>query len=229
MEGLSKEIRLKFVLVGDSGTGKSSVLRRFVDDTFSPSFMTTIGIDFKVKEIKVNDTMVKVQVWDTAGQERFKTITNAYYNGADAILVVYSVTDKDSFNHLSYWIDEVDKRARTDAIVVIVGNKCDEAEARCVAKEDAQDYATKRAYGFWETSAKDGSHVNELFMSVAEGVFKSKGFEKGVQHNPQQPIILKSQDDVIIKKKGCCYFFIDSIISIRHLMSAPASAYIAPS
>lgn len=198
-EGLSKEVRLKFVLVGDSGTGKSSVLRRFVDDTFSPSFMTTIGIDFKVKDLKLKENVVKIQVWDTAGQERFKTITNAYYNGADAILVVYSVTDKDSFNHLSYWIDEVDKRARSDAIVVIVGNKCDETEARCVTKEDAQDYATKRGYGFWETSAKDGSNVNDLFVSVAEGVFKSKGFEK----DSPKAITLKSQD-VIIKKKGCC-------------------------
>jgi small GTP-binding protein len=199
MEG--QEFRLKFVLVGDSGVGKSCVLLRFVDDTFSPSFMTTIGIDFKVKTLTIGDEQVKVQIWDTAGQERFKTITNAYYVGADAIFVVYSVIDKESFNHLEYWIEEVDKRARTDAVVIIVGNKSDDTEKRQVDETSAKDYATKRGYLFWETSASSGKGVHDLFTSVAQKVYAQK---KGIEEKE----VVKSVDlrdrKEEIKKKGCC-------------------------
>jgi len=131
----------KLVLIGDSGVGKSCLLLRFADDKFTNSYITTIGVDFRFKTIPVNNKTIKLQIWDTAGQERFRTITSAYYRGADGIIIVYDVTDRESFNHIEEWVAEVNKYASTTTCKLLIGNKCDEVSKIQITSEEAKKKA----------------------------------------------------------------------------------------
>merc|ERR1711874_641300 len=122
----------KLVLIGDSGAGKSSLLLRFADDTFTENYITTIGVDFRFKTIPVDNKSVKLQIWDTAGQERFRTITSAYYRGADGIVLVFDVTDRESFDHVDDWLTEVNRYVNDSTMMLLLGNKCDNETDRQV-------------------------------------------------------------------------------------------------
>jgi Ras-related protein Rab-1A len=113
------------LLIGNSGVGKSSLLVRFAEDIFTDNFMPTIGVDFKIKTVDVDSKQIKLQIWDTAGQERFKTITSSYYKGAHGIIVVYDITDRESFSNIQTWMAEVEKHASDNISRILVGNKCD--------------------------------------------------------------------------------------------------------
>eukprot|EP01130_Rhizamoeba_saxonica_P000341 TRINITY_DN1030_c0_g3_i2.p1 TRINITY_DN1030_c0_g3~~TRINITY_DN1030_c0_g3_i2.p1 ORF type:complete len:205 (-),score=67.76 TRINITY_DN1030_c0_g3_i2:127-741(-) len=157
----------KLLLIGDSGVGKSSLLLRFADNTFSDSFISTIGVDFKIKTVDVGGTSVKLQIWDTAGQERFRTITSSYYRGAHGIIVVYDITNEDSFNNVKKWLQEIERYAADDVQRILVGNKCDLVNERKVGFEDAKDMADMLAITFIETSAKDCTNVEQAFETMA--------------------------------------------------------------
>jgi len=196
-------IVLKFLLVGDSGVGKSSLLLRYVEDTFSPSFISTIGIDFKIKTTKLlNGTPVKLQIWDTAGQERFRTITSAYYRGAMAVIIVYDIGNKESFHRLAYWIEEIELNARNDPIKVIVGNKCDDVEKRCVGETEGKTFANQRSYHFMETSSLSGKNVKELFNGLAENVYKQQEHKEEAGETKSDVISLEEKNK--IENKKCC-------------------------
>merc|ERR1712023_429870 len=115
----------KLLLIGDSGVGKSSLLLRFADDTYTQSYISTIGVDFKIRTVELEGKTIKLQIWDTAGQERFRTITSSYYRGAHGIIVVYDVTDIDSFNNVKQWLCEIDRYACENVNKLLVGNKCE--------------------------------------------------------------------------------------------------------
>jgi small GTP-binding protein len=115
----------QLVLIGDNGVGKSCLLLRFADNTFTENFISTIGVDFRFRTLKVEKKIIKLQIWDTAGQERYRTITSAYYRGADGIIMVYDVTNEESFNHINEWFLEVNRYASEDTCKLIVGNKTD--------------------------------------------------------------------------------------------------------
>merc|ERR1712230_95286 len=132
---------IKLLLIGDSGVGKSCCLLRFSEDSFTPSFITTIGIDFKIRTIDLDGKRVKLQIWDTAGQERFRTITTAYYRGAMGILLVYDVTDEKSFNNIRTWFSNVEQHASEGVNKILIGNKCDWEEKRAVSTEQGQALA----------------------------------------------------------------------------------------
>jgi len=189
---------LKFLLVGDSNVGKSCLLLRYVDETFTPSFISTIGIDFKVKTIRLtNGKEVKLQIWDTAGQERFRTITSAYYRGAMGVVVIYDVTNKESFEHLPYWMEEVQLNTTLNPIKVLVGNKTDMVEARIIGESQGRAYAQQMGYLFSETSAKSGKNVKELFNELAEKVYTK-------ETTKEQTIQLDITKEVEKKDKPCC-------------------------
>lgn len=115
----------KLLLIGDSGVGKSCLLLRFADDTYTESYISTIGVDFKIRTIDLDGKTIKLQIWDTAGQERFRTITSSYYRGAHGIIVVYDCTDQDTFNNVKQWLEEIDRYACDNVNKLLVGNKCD--------------------------------------------------------------------------------------------------------
>lgn len=131
-KGGSYDYLVKLLLIGDSGVGKSCLLLRFSDDSFTPSFITTIGIDFKIRTIELDGKRIKLQIWDTAGQERFRTITTAYYRGAMGILLVYDVTDEKSFANIRNWIRNIEQHASDNVNKMLVGNKCDMQDKRVV-------------------------------------------------------------------------------------------------
>lgn len=126
------------VLIGDTGVGKSCLLLRFADDSFTENYISTIGVDFRFRTVKVEKKTVKLQIWDTAGQERFRTITSAYYRGADGIIMVYDVTSEESFNHINDWFTEVNRYASENTCKLLVGNKTDKTADKVVPTEKAK-------------------------------------------------------------------------------------------
>jgi small GTP-binding protein len=161
----------KVLLIGDSGVGKSSLLRRYVDDEYSDSFVSTIGVDFRLRNVRLNGATVRLQLWDTAGQERFRTITASYYRGAQALLLVYDASDRESFAHLQRWLDE-SQRYADQPVVVVVGNKAD--LERAVPADEAQRWADAHGCALVECSAKDKAAVDQLFANLARACVAAK-------------------------------------------------------
>ncbi|KAL1932097.1 hypothetical protein VTP01DRAFT_9153 [Rhizomucor pusillus] len=163
---------IKLLLIGDSGVGKSCLLLRFSDDSFTPSFITTIGIDFKIRTIELDGKRIKLQIWDTAGQERFRTITTAYYRGAMGILLVYDVTDEKSFGNVRNWFSNIEQHANEGVNKILIGNKCDMEDKRVVSTEQGQALANELGIGFIETSAKANIGVEQAFFDLARDIKK---------------------------------------------------------
>mmetsp|Transcript_3874 Transcript_3874/g.9037 ORF Transcript_3874/g.9037 Transcript_3874/m.9037 type:complete len:211 (+) Transcript_3874:60-692(+) len=157
----------KLVLIGDSGAGKSCLLLRFADDAFTDSYITTIGVDFRFKTIPVDKKTIKLQIWDTAGQERFRTITSAYYRGADGIIMVYDICDRESFAHVDEWLNEVNRYVNESTCKILIGNKCDLSAERQVSTEEAKKKAEDLGIAFIETSAKDATNVDSAFQMMS--------------------------------------------------------------
>jgi len=157
-------------LIGDTGVGKSCILLRFADDTFTDSYISTIGVDFRFRTVEIEKKTCKLQIWDTAGQERYRTITSAYYRGADAIVMVYDVTNRDSFRHVNDWLLEVTRYSSEDTCKLLVGNKSDLTGARVVATAEGEKFANELQVDFLETSAMDGSNVEKAFFHLTKAL-----------------------------------------------------------
>jgi len=171
-EGGSYDYLIKLLLIGDSGVGKSCLLLRFSEDSFTPSFITTIGIDFKIRTVDIDGKKIKLQIWDTAGQERFRTITTAYYRGAMGILLVYDVTEEKSFLSIRNWIANVDQFAQEGVNRILIGNKSDMSSKRTVDYAAGKALADEYGIRFLETSAKNSTNVDEAFISLARDIKK---------------------------------------------------------
>ncbi|XP_005091033.1 ras-related protein Rab-37 isoform X3 [Aplysia californica] len=194
------DMSCKVMLIGDSGVGKTCILVRFKDGTFlSGSFISTVGIDFRNKVVDVEGTKVKLQIWDTAGQERFRSITRAYYRDANALLLLYDVTSKTSFDNIRAWLGEINDYAQDDVVIMLLGNKCDSSGNRVVRKEDGERLAREYGVAFMETSAKTGVNVDLAFMAVARDLKMKK------TRRPNEPKFCVA-DYVEQEKKqtGCC-------------------------
>eukprot|EP01087_Luapelamoeba_hula_P023680 TRINITY_DN875_c0_g1_i2.p1 TRINITY_DN875_c0_g1~~TRINITY_DN875_c0_g1_i2.p1 ORF type:complete len:217 (+),score=31.94 TRINITY_DN875_c0_g1_i2:107-757(+) len=179
---------LKLVLIGNSGAGKTCLLMKFADNTFTETYTSTIGVDFRVKVLTLFGKRVKLQIWDTAGQERFRTICSSYYRGANGIIMVYDVTDQNSFNNIpAGWAPEVEKNAPDHVAKLIVGTKIDLGEHRVVPTEQGASMATSVNAVFIETSAKDGSGVEEAFEQVAKEAMKKMGLLDDKGNSNTQP------------------------------------------
>ncbi|XP_066909006.1 ras-related protein Rab-37 [Halyomorpha halys] len=159
----------KVMLLGDSGVGKTCILVRFRDNLFlSGNFISTVGIDFRNKVVCVDDSKVKLQIWDTAGQERFRSVTHAYYRDAHALLLLYDVTNKISFDNIRAWLVEIREYAQDDVVIMLLGNKSDcQSSERMVRREDGERLAREYSVAFMETSAKTGQNVELAFMAIA--------------------------------------------------------------
>jgi len=165
---------IKLLMIGDSGVGKSCLLLRFSDDSFTTSFITTIGIDFKIKTVEIEGKKVKLQIWDTAGQERFRTITTAYYRGAMGILLVYDVTDEQSFLNIRNWIRNIEQHASDSVQKILIGNKCDMTEDKVIDTNRGQELADEYGIKFFETSAKTDTNVKKSFIAIATDIVEKK-------------------------------------------------------
>mmetsp|Transcript_19824 Transcript_19824/g.28510 ORF Transcript_19824/g.28510 Transcript_19824/m.28510 type:complete len:205 (+) Transcript_19824:121-735(+) len=161
------DLHVKLLMLGDTGVGKTCLLLKYVQNSFSPTFITTIGIDFKIKIINIGDMKVKLQIWDTAGQERFRTITVSYFKGAHAIMLVYDVTDRDTFDNIKNWVMEIKEYADPKVQILLVGNKCDCEADRAVSYEEGAALAASIRTNFFEVSAKENIRVAEAYEDIA--------------------------------------------------------------
>jgi Ras-related protein Rab-1A len=146
----------------------------FQDDAFTESYISTIGVDFRFRTVTLNKKTVKLQIWDTAGQERFRTITSAYYRGADGIIMVYDTTSTESFDHVNDWLKEVNRYAAEGTVKLLVGNKSDRTADRAVTTEQAKEFANELGIPFIETSAKSAKNVEEAFLTMAGELIKNR-------------------------------------------------------
>jgi Ras-related protein Rab-1A len=200
----------KLILIGNSSVGKSSLLVRFVEDIWEENFVPTIGVDFKLKTLDVDGKKVKLQIWDTAGQERFKNITASYYRGGNGVLVVYDITDRESFVNLNSWLIEIEKNANKNVFKLLIGNKNDLESERKVTFDEGKEFADSNGMKFIETSAKTANKVNEAFELLTKEIIKSslnkdkvivnKGNERKIELN-------KGTDLTKKKESGCCIIF----------------------
>ena len=155
------------VFLGEQSVGKTSLLSRFMDDEFDTQYKATIGIDFMSKTMYLPDRTIRLQLWDTAGQERFRTLVPAYIRESNVAVVVYDITDRKTFDDASKWIDEVQAERQGQALIVLVGNKCDLSSARQVTAQEGEERAQQLGAMFIETSAKNGHNCRLLFKKIA--------------------------------------------------------------
>lgn len=212
MTDLDYDVLLKVLIIGDSAVGKSSIMSRYADSSYTDSYISTIGVDFKIRTTDHNDKKIKLQIWDTAGQERFRTIVSSYYRSSHAILVVYDITDRTSFNNIGFWLNEV-KRYTTnngaDCAIIIVGNKVDLSVKRMVSENEGKELADKLGYKYMEVSAKKNYNIDKVFIALMDeakfvlpnifGGEKKKGEEKKEGSN----LNIKGEN-IINERRYCC-------------------------
>ena len=160
----------KIVLIGSSGTGKTSLMTRFVDSKFEDTFISTVGIDFRVKTVVEENRTLKVQIWDTSGQERFLSITHSYFRGAHGVLIVFDVSNPKSFNQLGKWLEDVEAYCNEDVKIMIIGNKID--LPRAISKTVVEDFCIQYGLDYVETSAKECMNVNLAFDNMIKKIKK---------------------------------------------------------
>ena len=162
----------------DTGVGKSCLLLQFSDRRFQPVHDLTIGVEFGARMVNIDGKAIKLQIWDTAGSESFQSITRSYYRGAAGALLVYDVTRRETFDHLTRWLEEARQNANANMVIMLIGNKVDLEHRRVVTTEEGQKFATDHGLIFLETSAKTAHNVEEAFTSTAAAIYKN--IENGV-------------------------------------------------
>ena len=194
-----QEFSFKILLLGDSSVGKTCFLKRYTDNTFQDAYLSTIGFDFKFKNITLdNGKTVKVQLWDTAGQERFRTIAKSYYKGAHGIVLIYDVTNRKSYDNIRKWLIQIKNEAASKISIVLVANKIDcEDELREVKKEEGEVLAKNNNLKIFEASAKDNINVEESFKYIIEEINENIS-------NLSMQTSTKLNNDNKQNKKGCC-------------------------
>lgn len=203
-------LEAKVVILGSQGVGKTSLVVRYIDKTFSPNSTSTIGASFMTKKQTVDNCKVRLQIWDTAGQERFRAMAPMYYRGAQAALLVYDITSQESFEELSSWIEELKRNMTEDLVIVVAANKLDLAQTRReVSYDDAQKYIT-RVLGpetlLYEVSAKeDDGRIEDIFIHVARVLVERKQYLPSVKRKPTAYLPMDEEPSTA-KSSSCCGF-----------------------
>ena len=192
------DIIFKILMLGDSEVGKSCFLMRYSDNVFVENYITTIGLDYKLKTIKLDSgKVIKAQLWDTAGQDKYRTIAKNYYKGSHGILLLYDITKISSFENIREWIQDIRQEVSPKSIIFLIGNKIDLTDQRKISKEQGEELAEEFKIPFFEASAKSGENVDEVFKALYEKIIEVYGYlerEKGSKLNKKQ------------KNKGKCCF-----------------------
>ena len=206
----------KYIIIGDAAVGKSNLLLRYAHGQFKPEYQLTIGVEFGAKNIQIRNKIYRIQIWDTAGQENFRSITRAYYKNSVCALVVYDITNRDSFNNVSTWIEDCKNQSPKTIFMVLVGNKSDLQDKRQVNYEEGQELAERFQMLFFETSAKDGNNVEEIFLKSADEIAKkidqgyydlqndTCGIKQGLNRQQNNQLHLNQNNANAGGRSGCC-------------------------
>ena len=201
-----EDYKLKVVIIGDSGVGKTNLIKRFVSDTFNENSKATVGVEFLSKTYKINNHIFKIELWDTAGQERYKSITSVYYKGSKGALLVYDITSKVTFDNIGKWITEIRDKTSKDITLMMVGNKTDLVQYREVSNEQALNKAKTLGIPLMETSALDSTNVKEAFHDLLKEMYKDMKSKLQSDNNnlKDNGEGLKLDTNQKKKKSGCC-------------------------
>ena len=206
---MKPDYTFKYIIIGNAFVGKSNIIYRFTKGKFAENYKATINLDFSFKNMKIGDKIYRFQLWDTVGQEEFKSISRGYYKSGVCALVVYDITDRESFNNVSTWVDECRKYGPSTISLVLVGNKIDLEDNRKIAFEEGEEFAEKNEMQFFETSALSGKNIDKLFNDTVESIIKKmesgyyKGDDCGIEVNTKNAKTeLKNSPGQ--KKKKCC-------------------------
>ena len=212
--GINYDYLFKYIIIGDAAVGKSNLLLRFAQDDFKSEYQLTIGVEFGAKNIDVNNKKIRLQIWDTAGQENYRSITRAYYKNSACAIVVYDISNRESFEHIEGWIEDCLAQSPKTVFMVLVGNKSDLTDKRKVSFEEGQEMAKKNKIMFFETSAKTGNNVDKLFEESAKEIHNkiNQGYYDlnndicGIKRGfvGENPMMLNNQN-IQRPKKKCCF------------------------
>ena len=204
---------LKYVIIGDSGVGKSNILLQYINGKFNEDFKATVGVEFGAKNIEINGRIYRIQIWDTAGQENFRSIARAYYKNSICACIVYDITSRNSFNSVQSWIDDCTKQTPRNILLLLIGNKNDLNDKREVQYEEGEEIAKKKNMIFLETSAKTGNNIDKIFeksvKKIDQNIIDNKydldnencGIRKGLK---TESFVLSVEKTKEKKKKKCC-------------------------
>ena len=211
LENENYDYTFKYILVGDYAVGKSNILLRFSNNEFNTNYFSTIGVEFSIKKLKVNNKNIRIQVWDTAGQERFLGITKTYFKNCACIIVVYDITRKLTFDNLNIWINEIKNICSKSVYIILLGNKCDLENQREVSYKEGEKYAEENNFKFYETSAKDNINIIEVFEesskiicdNIEKNYYDMNDPNIGIKNRKEveNKVIQKDNND---KKNKCC-------------------------
>ena len=187
----------KVLLLGNSYVGKTCILLRFSEDSFNENYELTIGLNYRIKTLNIDNNPIKMQIWDTSGEEKFKAIAKNFYRGAHGVLLIYDICEKNSFLDVRDWIEQIVENTDNDNMVMILcGNKCDKEKERIITKEEGEDLAKNYGIPFFECSAKNNTNINEMFNTMAQNIYSKIG--------NRYSIAVKLNSNKFKKKMGKC-------------------------
>ena len=196
---MSETLTFKILTLGESSVGKTCILRRYVEGQFFKNQLSTIGIDFKSKTLQIGNHEIRLKIWDTAGEERFRNITSQYYKGAEGIILVFDLTKKESFEKINDWMKQIKVNTQSDEIaIVLLGNKKDIVNERVVSFEEGNERAGEYGIKYFETSALDGTGIDEAIQNLSEEIMK----KKKIDYEKNNFVLGKQK--VVKNKDGCC-------------------------
>jgi small GTP-binding protein len=193
----------KIILIGDSNIGKTSFINRYINRNFTDKYICTIGVDFMMKTILHENNRIKLQIWDTAGMEKYKQITISYYRGAQAAIVCFDLTNRNTFKSVEKWIEDFNHNQSTGKLIIIVGNKCDLVEEREVSREEIDKFIEMNKYIYFECSAKQGDNIDEMFTNLAKRLYEENKNNK-YNHRTTKLVDLGQYDSLLNKKNKNC-------------------------
>ena len=202
------DYKIKVMLIGDTNVGKTSIIKRYCKNKFYTTYITSVGLDFETKYIKIDGKIVNLQIWDTAGQERYKVLAKNYYKNSDGFLIVYDITNKKTFNDVANWIVQIRDAAPTNIKSVLLGNKSDLTNQRQIDKIEGEELAKENNVKFYETSAQNGDNIDKAFEDLVKDFLKDDNYLNGIRRASTTTSTEISGDTRLnrnlIGKKKCC-------------------------